>query len=202
MAGTGKKKNTAGDFRHIRLGKSDVSVSPLGMGAMTWGDPSIVPRFNPARIGYGLAESKEEQQKAVDVSLAAGVNFIDTAAMYGNGASELRVAELTRGKKIVIATKFPSSFRPWENNFPRDLEGSLKRLGRETIDLYQIHYPFRWLSIPKMMNQMADAVEAGKIKTVGVSNFSAEQMREAHTVLAKRNIPLASNQVEIGRAHV
>jgi aryl-alcohol dehydrogenase-like predicted oxidoreductase len=62
--------------------------------------------------------------------------------------------------------------------------------------LYQVHFPFRWLSIPTVMNQMADAVEAGKIKAVGVSNFSAEQMREAHAVLAKRNIPLASNQVE------
>jgi aryl-alcohol dehydrogenase-like predicted oxidoreductase len=183
------------------LGRTSLFVPRLGIGAMTWGDPSLIPRFNPARIGYGLAGSKEEQQRAVDESIAAGVNFIDTASMYGKGASEIQVEELTRGKDVVIATKFPSSFRPWVDNLPKDLDDSLARLGRQAIDLYQMHYPFRWLSISKMMNEMADAAEAGKIKAVGVSNFSAKQMREAHALLAKRGIPLASNQVEYSLLH-
>jgi aryl-alcohol dehydrogenase-like predicted oxidoreductase len=201
MVGIGKKGISLNGIHYIKLGESDVAVSRLGMGAMTWGDPSTIPRFNPARIGYGLAGSKEEQQKAVDASLAAGVNFIDTAAMYGKGASELRVGELTRGKNIIVATKFPSTFRPWGNNLSRDLEGSLKRLDRQLIDLYQVHYPFRWLSIPKVINQMADAHQAGHIRAIGVSNFSAIQMREAFAVLAKRKIPLASNQVEYSLLH-
>src|SRR6185369_577133 len=70
-----------------------------------------------------------------------------------------------------------------------------------SIDLYQHHFPAKNVSIPKLMDLLADAVEAGKVKTVGVSNYSAEQMREAHVALAKRGIPLASNQVEYSLLH-
>src|SRR6185369_17730908 len=70
-----------------------------------------------------------------------------------------------------------------------------------SIDLYQHHFPSKGVSIPKLMDLLADAVEAGKVKTVGVSNYSAEQMREAHAALAKRGIPLASNQVEYSLLH-
>jgi aryl-alcohol dehydrogenase-like predicted oxidoreductase len=81
-------------------------------------------------------------------------------------------------------------------DFPKELEMTLARLGRDSIDLYQHHFPNARLSIPNLMNLVADAIEAGKIKAAGVSNYSAEQMREAHAALAKRGIPLASNQVE------
>jgi aryl-alcohol dehydrogenase-like predicted oxidoreductase len=73
-------------------------------------------------------------------------------------------------------------------------------LGRSTIDLYQHHFPAR-VSIPTLMYQVADAVEAGKVRAVGVSNYSAEQMRQAHSALAERGIPLASNQVEYSLLH-
>ena len=98
-----------------------------------------------------------------------------------------------------MATKFPSNFSR-ERSLPT-LDESLTRLQRTRIDLYQIHYPFPWLSIPKLMNLMADAVEAGKIRTVGVSNYNAKQMRTAHTELAKRELPLASNQVQYSLLH-
>jgi aryl-alcohol dehydrogenase-like predicted oxidoreductase len=124
------------------------------------------------------------------------VNLIDTAAMYSGGASERRVGELARGREVLIATKFPPSPFSRDNSFPKALEDSLARLNRNTIDLYQIHYPSQWMSIPKLMNFMADAVEAGKVKAVGVSNYSAEQLRLAHAALAKRGIPLAANQVQ------
>jgi aryl-alcohol dehydrogenase-like predicted oxidoreductase len=78
---------------------------------------------------------------------------------------------------------------------------TLARLGRDCIDLYQHHYPNARLSIPQLMDRVADSVEAGKIKAVGVSNYSAEQMREAHAALARRGIPLASNQVEYSLLH-
>jgi aryl-alcohol dehydrogenase-like predicted oxidoreductase len=185
----------------MRLGDSELVVSPLGIGAMTWGDISLSPRFNPARFAYGPAEGKEELRRVIEVSLSNGVSFIDTAAMYGKGASELYVGELTEGMGITIATKFPSSFFPGTKDLQKDLENSLKRLRRNSIELYQIHYPSPMFSIPKVLHLMADAVKEGKIKAVGVSNFSANQMREAYTLLEKRGVPLASNQVEYSLLH-
>ncbi|MGZ3439143.1 MAG: aldo/keto reductase [Polyangia bacterium] len=173
----------------------------LGVGSMTWGDPAAIPRFNPARLAYGLADGKDEEQRAVEVSMAGGATLIDTAAMYGKGASERRVGELTRGTNALIATKFPLSFFSGAGRLTADLEASLARLDRRAVDLYQVHYPFWWMSIPRMMNLMADAVEAGKVRAVGVSNFSAAQMRTAHRVLASRGVPLASNQVQYSLLH-
>jgi aryl-alcohol dehydrogenase-like predicted oxidoreductase len=101
----------------------------------------------------------------------------------------------------LIASKFPSGFRFEAEDFPEELEASLARLGRSVIDLYQHHFPTRRVSIPALMDRMADAVEAGKVTAVGVSNYSAEQMRRAHAALAERGIPLASNQVEYSLLH-
>ncbi|MFG1818758.1 aldo/keto reductase [Kribbella sp. NPDC049174] len=178
------------------LGRTDLSVSRLGIGAMVWGDMSAAPRWNPARNVYGPTSTAEEQRAALEVSLAAGVNLIDTAAMYGKGASERRVGELTAGRDVVVATKFPFGFFSRTSSLPATLDNSLARLRRTTIDLYQVHYPFRWMSIPTLMDLMADAVEAGKIRAVGVSNYNAEQMRAAHAALARRGRVLASNQVQ------
>jgi aryl-alcohol dehydrogenase-like predicted oxidoreductase len=161
---------------------------------MTWGDAKGLARLHPAHSAYGGAHGYEEEEAALEASVAAGVNLFDTAAMYSGGASERRLGELARGKDVVIATKFPASVFARTGSMPKDLEASIARLGR--VDLYQHHFPFRFVSIPQLMELMADAVEAGKIKAVGVSNYSAAQMREAHTVLARRGIPLASNQVE------
>ena len=180
----------------IRLGRTDIQVSRLGIGAMVWGDMSTAPWWSPARSVYGPTSSASEQRDALEVSLAAGVNFLDTAAMYGKGASERRVGELTRGKDVVVATKFPFGNFSRESSLPRTLDESLTRLQRTQVDLHQIHYPFPWMSIPKLMNLMADAVQAGKIRAVGVSNYNAKKMRTAHAELAKRGLPLASNQVQ------
>jgi aryl-alcohol dehydrogenase-like predicted oxidoreductase len=105
------------------------------------------------------------------------------------------LGELAEGNDVLIATKFPESFSGRTDSFDKALENSLSRLRRDSIDLYQHHFPSNRVSIPELMNKMADAMEAGKIKTIGVSNYSAEQMRLAHAELAKRGIPLASNQV-------
>jgi aryl-alcohol dehydrogenase-like predicted oxidoreductase len=72
------------------LGRTELFVSRLGIGAMVWGDMSTAPRWSPARNAYGPTSSADEQREALEVSLAAGVNFLDTAAMYGKGASERR----------------------------------------------------------------------------------------------------------------
>jgi aryl-alcohol dehydrogenase-like predicted oxidoreductase len=191
MTEPGEREETS-----MRLGTTDVRVSRLGIGAMVWGDMSTAPRWNPARNAYGPTGTAKEQREALEVSLAAGVNFVDTAAMYGKGASERRVGELTSGRAVVVATKFPFGFLSRASSLPVALEGSLARLRRTTIDLYQIHYPFRWMSVPTLMELMAEAVEAGKIRAVGVSNYDAEQLRLAHAELARRGVPLASNQVQ------
>jgi aryl-alcohol dehydrogenase-like predicted oxidoreductase len=70
----------------LLLGRSDLRVPRLGVGAMTWGDPKGLARWNPAKLAYGGAHGYEEEKQALAVRLAAGVNFFDTAAMYSGGA--------------------------------------------------------------------------------------------------------------------
>jgi len=183
------------------LGGSSLRVPRMGIGTMTWGDARGFARWNPAKLAYGGAHGFDEEQRALETSLAAGVTLFDTAEMYSSGASEQRLGELARGKDIVIATKFPPNPLSRTEDMPQALEASLARLGRDSVDLYQHHFPAKRVSIPKLMELMADAVEAGKVKAVGVSNYSAEQMRIAHETLARRGIPLASNQVEYSLLH-
>lgn len=186
----------------ISLGRTGLRTRPLGVGAMTWGHPTAWQKLTPARWAYGPSDGFEEEKKALEVSLAAGVNLIDTAAIYGYGASESRVGELSRGQPVLIATKFPLKFLwPKAEDLLDTLKGSLERLQRPAIDLYQIHFPAPSLSLPRVMEAMAESVEAGMIKAVGVSNFSESQMRLAHGLLAKRRIPLASNQVQYSLWH-
>lgn len=168
---------------------------------MTWGDPTGLARLNPAQLAYGGAHGFTEEKRAFEASVAAGVTLFDTASMYSGGASERRLGELAQGKDVVIATKFPPGPFSRTEDMPQALDASLARLGRSWVDLYQHHFPSSRVSIPKLMDLMADAVEAGKIKAVGVSNYSAEQMRIAHAALAKRGIPLASNQVQYSLLH-
>jgi aryl-alcohol dehydrogenase-like predicted oxidoreductase len=185
----------------IRLGRSDLEVPRLGVGAMTWGSPSGRSRWGPAKLAYGGTPGSEEEQLAFEESLAAGVDLFDTAAMYSGGASERRLGELAEGNQVVIATKFPPGWLSKAAALPDALDQSLARLRRSTIDLYQHHFPSRRISIPSLMGLMADAVAAGKVRAIGVSNYSAEQLRIAHAALAERGIPLASNQVEYSLLH-
>jgi aryl-alcohol dehydrogenase-like predicted oxidoreductase len=174
------------------LGRSAVRVSRLGIGAMTWGDPSGLSRLSPAKLAYGGPAGIEDERAALEASVAAGVTLFDTAAMYSGGAAERRLGELARGREMQIATKFPASMRSRADDLPAALEASLARLGRTSVDLYMHHYPTGRVSIPRLMDLMADGVAAGKVRAVGVSNYSAEQLRVAHAVLADRGIPLAS----------
>jgi aryl-alcohol dehydrogenase-like predicted oxidoreductase len=173
----------------------------MGLGAMIWGDPRGLARLHPAKIAYGGSHGLEEEKRTIAVSLEADVNLFDTAGQYSMGAAERRLGELVRGKDVLIATKYPAGFSFKVEDFPKEVEATLARLGRDSIDLYQHHYPSNRLSIPDLMDRVADSVEAGKVKAVGVSNYSAEQMREAHVGLAKRGIPLASNQVQYSLLH-
>ncbi len=183
------------------LGRSSLQVPRLGVGAMTWGNPKGLARWNPAKLAYGGSHGEDEEKHAFEASVEAGITLFDTAAMYSSGASERRLGELARDQAVLIATKFPGSLFFRTENMPKQLEASLARLGRKSVDLYQHHFPSNSVPIPRLMDLLADAVEADKVKAVGVSNYSAEQMRTAHAALAKRGIPLASNQVEYSLLH-
>jgi len=182
------------------LGRSDVRVPRIGLGVMIWGEALGAQRFMPAKSAYGGTNPADEQA-AFEASLAAQVNFFDTAAMYSGGASERRLGELAQGKEVLIATKFPPTPVARGQDLPYALDASLRNLRRSSVDLYQHHFPSPRVDISALMGLMADAVEAGKIKAVGVSNYSATQMRTAHRALAQRGIPLASNQVQYSLLH-
>jgi hypothetical protein len=109
------------------------------------GRPTGLARLTPATLAYGGAHGFEEEQRAVETSLAAGVTLFDTAEIYSGGASERRLGELTRSKDVVIATKFPPSFFSRVDSLPSALDASLARLGRSWVDLYQHHFPFSWI---------------------------------------------------------
>jgi aryl-alcohol dehydrogenase-like predicted oxidoreductase len=183
------------------LGASSVQVPRLGVGAMTWGDPTGLSRLTPAKLAYGGAEGADAEARAFEASIAGGVTLVDTAAMYSNGASERRVGELARGSEAVISTKFPPGIRSTADDLPRALDESLERLERPVVDLYLHHFPSKRVDTRRLMGLMADAVDAGKVRAVGVSNYSAAQMRIAHAALAERGIPLAANQVQYSLLH-
>ena len=181
--------HTIGDM--ITLGNRDLRVAPLGVGAWSWGDTLV--------WGYGQGYDKSDVAAAFHTSLNAGITLVDTAEFYGIGKSERIVGQLARATEqpIVIASKFlPYPWRLSAKSLRGALDASLKRLQIDSLDLYQIHFPTPLLGIPALMDAMADAVAEGKIRAVGVSNYSAAQMRTAHAALARRGVPLATNQVE------
>ena len=180
----------------ISLGKTDVRVPPLGAGTWQWGDSMF--------WGYGKGYAEEEIKAAFDASLAAGVAFFDTAEIYGQGRSERFLGRFIggNGARPVVATKFmPLPWRLGKGALLSALRGSLARLGLAQVDLYQIHWPMAPTPVEVWADALADAMAAGLTRAVGVSNYSADQMRRAHAVLAKRGVPLASNQVEYSLLH-
>lgn len=175
----------------IPLGKSDVHVTSLGLGAWSWGDRLI--------WSFGRTHTKDDVIDAFHSSLEAGINFIDTAESYGSGRSERILGELipSSATPLVLATKFmPFPWRITARSMRKALEASLERLKLPSVDLYQVHFPLPPVSIETWADALADMVSLGLVRAVGVSNFNEIQMRRAYTTLAKRGIPLASNQVE------
>lgn len=177
-----------------RLGSTEIEVTPIGLGA--W-------QFSGGKGGARAmweAMSQEETDAVVEAALEGGINWIDTAELYGFGRSERSVARalLRAGRKrgdVVIATKWNPLFRT-AASLPKTIDRRLAYLDPFGIDLYQVHQPLSFSSVEAEMDAMADLLEAGKIRAVGVSNFSARQMRRAHEALVKRGFSLASNQVK------
>jgi aryl-alcohol dehydrogenase-like predicted oxidoreductase len=162
----------------------------MGLGAWQWGDRVVWQ--------YGHRYGDKEVQEAFLAALNEGVRFVDTAEVYGGGRSERLLGQFLKetDQPVLVATKFfPLPWRFRKTALPRALKGSLARLGIESVDLYQIHWPTPLMSIDTMMEGLAECVKSGLTRTVGVSNFSQTQMLAAYSSLARHNIPLAANQV-------
>ncbi|KAG0075126.1 hypothetical protein BGZ93_004659 [Podila epicladia] len=173
-----------------------ISVSPMAIGTWSWGDAKW--GYKPEMFG-DIAATWDALQD--DIS---GINFFDTAEIYGHGESENNIGKLLKRNKEankpapVIATKFFPA--PWKLSYPSSLlnalKASMKRLGVDQVDLYQIHGPVHLRSIEVVAEALAEAYKQGLVKSVGVSNYSIDQTVRMHAALAKHGIQLASNQVE------
>jgi methylglyoxal reductase len=173
--------------RYVKLGSSAIEVSVLGFGAWAIGG-----------IWWGGTDERESID-AIQASLDSGINFIDTAPAYGKGLSENLIGKAIKGRrdKIVIATKcgirwdlqkgmhffdYPTG-EPvhrylGKESIQHEIEESLKRLGTDYIDLYQTHWQDSSTPIEETMGKLMELKEQGKIRAIGVSNVSIEQLRE------------------------
>lgn len=175
----------------IKLGQDGPAVTPLCVGTWAWGDKIF--------WNYGSDYDSQQLREAFQAAMETGSIFFDTAEIYGFGASEDFLGQFMQqtDKPVQIATKYgPAPWRFTAQSVSDALTESLKRLRLERVTLYQVHWPFSFLmSQETLINALADEVKRGRVEAVGVSNYSAEQMQQAHQILADRGVKLASNQV-------
>jgi aryl-alcohol dehydrogenase-like predicted oxidoreductase len=169
--------------RHI-LGRTGVSVSKLCLGAMMFG-------------GWGNPDH-DESIRIIHAALDAGVNFVDTADVYARGESEEIVGKALAGGRrdgIILATKFHGSMGDDPNEqgssrrwIIREVESSLRRLGTDWIDLYQVHRPRTDTAIEETLGALTDLVHQGKVRYIGSSTFPASQIVEAQWIARDRHL--------------
>lgn len=181
------------------LGKTDIEVTPIGLGVMQFSGNRGVFRMMFKDISQG------EMDAIIQTALDGGINWFDTAELYGRGRSEAGLAKALRAagvedQGVVVCTKWFPILRT-ARNIPRTIADRVRYLNGYSIDLYMVHQPWGFSPPEAEMDAMADLVEAGTIRSVGVSNFNAKRMRRAHDALAKRGIPLAVNQVQYSLLH-
>ena len=175
----------------IKLGQNASDVTPLCIGTWAWGDKLF--------WNYGSDYDSQQLREAFQAAIEIGTTFFDTAEIYGFGMSEEFLGQFMQqtDKPVQIATKYgPAPWRLFGQSVSDALTESLKRLRLDRVPLYQVHWPFSFLmSGETLLNALADEVKRGRIEAVGVSNYSAEQMRQAYQILSDRGVKLASNQV-------
>jgi aryl-alcohol dehydrogenase-like predicted oxidoreductase len=181
------------------LGKTEIEVTPIGLGVMQFAGGKGIFRMMFNDLSQG------KMNAIVKAALDGGINWFDTAELYGRGRSERGLANGlkdagVKDDEVVVATKWSPMLRT-AGNIPRTIGQRIKYLGGYSIDLFMVHQPWGFSSPEAEMNAMADLLLAGKIRSVGVSNFNAEQMRRAHDALEKRGIPLAVNQMQYSLLH-
>jgi aryl-alcohol dehydrogenase-like predicted oxidoreductase len=175
----------------ISLGRTNLTVPPLCIGTWAWGDSLF--------WSFGKEYNEADLKQAFDNAITSGVTFFDTAEIYGLGKSEQFLGQFMRqtDQSIQIATKYmPLPWRFSAQAVHDAVTESLKRLGVNSVALYQVHMPFDFFMSKKtLMEALAEEVKQGRIGSIGVSNYSADQMREAQGYLATKGVPLAVNQV-------
>ncbi len=176
------------------LGNTGIEVTPIGLGVMQFSGAKGIFKAMMPDI------DQDEKNAIVQAALIGGISWFDTAEMYGLGQSEHSLVEALRaaGKSdedVIIGTKWFPLLRT-ARSINRTISKRIHYLDGFTIDLHMVHQPIGLSSPEEEMQAMARLVEAGLIRSVGVSNFSAERMRRAHTELEKFGLPLAVNQVE------
>ena len=174
-----------------QLGNTDMHITPIGFGSWAIGGSNWM-------YGWG-AQDDGDAVTAIERALELGINWIDTAAVYGLGHSEELVGKAVTGltKKPFIFTKCAMAWNEKReicnslkaDSIRRECEGSLKRLGVDTIDLYQIHWPNPDVDIEEGWQEMARLKEEGLVRHIGVSNFNVAQLRRIITIA-----PVASLQ--------
>ena len=174
------------DFR--TLGRSGLIVSPLALGTMTFGN-----------TGWGSAD--DVSQTIFDAYIGAGGNFIDTADVYSGGRSEELVGEYVAAREmrdqVVLATKFsfgaqrgnPNASGNGRKNIHRALEGSLRRLKTEYVDLYWLHAWDSVTPVEEVVQTFADLVRSGRIRYYGLSNVPAWYLARAVTLAQAQGLP-------------
>ena len=172
-------------MEHRPLGRTGVSVSKFCLGAMMFGDWG-----NP---------DHDESIRIIHAALDAGINFIDTADVYARGESEEIVGKALAGGRrddVILATKFHGAMADDDPNqqgssrrwIVREVEDSLRRLGTDWIDLYQVHRPRTDTDIAETLGALSDLVHQGKVRYIGHSTFPASQIVEAQWVARERNL--------------
>jgi aryl-alcohol dehydrogenase-like predicted oxidoreductase len=154
-------------MRRDELGKSGLRVSRVGLGCNN----------------FGRRLDLDRTREVVDAALAEGINFLDTADIYGGGDSERFLGEILEGRReeVVVATKFgmADDGGGTRDYMRRAIAGSLERLRTDVIDLYYYHRPDGATPIAETVGAMMELVDEGTVRAIGVSNFSAQQLDEA-----------------------
>jgi aryl-alcohol dehydrogenase-like predicted oxidoreductase len=172
------------DFSTRVLGNSDLALTPIGYGAWAIGGGNW-------EFAWG-AQDDDESLRTIERALDSGINWIDTAAIYGLGHSEEVVGRALKGRahKPLVFTKCSMRWNADRSiyhslsakSLQQELESSLRRLGVDTIDLYQIHWPNPEGEIEEGWETLARFQEEGKVRYIGVSNFSVAQMKRAQKI--------------------
>lgn len=183
---------------------SKPKLPPIGLGCWAWGD-ALFWGYNPSQDKdlkevFDYVVTQTSSPGDTSSKLPSSV-LLDTAEVYGFGRSETLIGDFSKNlsseeqKKVVVATKFAAvPFRSKPENVVKAAQGSLKRLDRP-IDLYQIHFPNAFAN-EAYWDGLADAYEQGLVKSVGVSNYGVDALVACHDALAKRGVPLTSNQIQ------
>lgn len=167
------------------LGGTELEITPLGLGTWAIGGEGWAFSWGP--------QDDQDSIAAIRKALDVGINWIDTAAVYGLGHSEEVVGKAVAGRRdeVILATKCGRIMKagdaePTSNltaaSIRKELEASLRRLGTDHIDLYQIHWPMPDSDIEEGWAEIARQVKAGKVRYAGVSNFSVEQMKRIQKI--------------------